>query len=483
MAKQEQELYSSTFAPLLRQKAAAIWSWHQIVIGLVIGGMFVIGLAFRQPLVSFTHVLMLIVLIVNFLVYHRLSVWQIIGLRMGYLLRSATGRSNATVSPLTQNTTVALLDIPGNEDNKITPYQIVNTPFAGAAMVWDADMGEATAMLRLSATSAQLASNDEKNMRAAAFSSALRSLRDRPDVVRVTIQSRSLRFPTEKTVDIDHDDSFVAQDLNVLETDMLNGLMQHDFMLGITVNPDHTGAGERATHELESVCDLLSRRVRELTDVLMASGIRSYGIDWLNMRQLRAQIKTLTDFDAFTLLDDRKELPDSNPLATSWTEFSTYMQVGPSYARSYWIDQWPDTPVASTWLASITAASDVQFVFTQVLRLRTEKKAKKELDRKLNETKTMSAINARLDREADRKTIIEQATIETQLHENAKNGGDIQFQGFVTVISSDRESLEADCERFLSRANGLLHLDRMANQQLVRWVGALPLGLEGKHSR
>jgi hypothetical protein len=478
VAGHENEPYSSSFAPLLRQKTALMWSTHQVAVAIMVILWYALGLALGSgPFTPVTPV-QLGMLAADLLIVRRMSVWQLLGLRLGLLVRRASGRSGSTVSPLTADSTVGLLDVPGL-DGSITPYRIVNSHFAGAAFVWDARRGEATALLRVSALSAQLVSSDVKTMRAQGFSAALHALDDRPDVTRVTIQARSLRRPIDPSQDGAGQD-LASRDLIALEAGELRESMRHDYILGVTVDPGRSSDERRRSLGLHEVGNVLCERVTQWCGTLLAAGVDGGDLLWLNAQQLRGEMKSMTDPDAYALLDAQGRLADDVPVATSWREYDDHMSVGPCVARTLWVDRWPERDVPAAWLGALDARLDLQLVFTLVLRMRGEREAKRALERQLNEADTIARFNTRLGRQSDRRNTNESWLLAGQLHENAVNGGDIQFQGFATVISPDIEHLDNDCRRLMASTAGLLHFDRMRDQQLRRWIGALPLGLEGR---
>lgn len=480
MEDEPEKVYSASFARLPRQKTLLIWSTHQMVIAAVILLVFLTGLAGGNSFFSPVTVVLACLLVFDLWVVHGLSLWQILALRLGFLLRRATGTSKATLSPVTAGSAVALLDIPGIDGTSVKTYEIINTPFHGACFRWDVEKAQATAVVRALGTSSVLSGAGDKNAKSNAFSTALNSLIDRPDVEKVTIQSRSLLMPT--AVDEIRDDaSFAERDMHELQVGALSSSLMHDYIIGITVTPGKSQQAKDRNSSVRSMSELLSRRVDEVVNSLQAAGV-DRGPVWMNAQQLRGSMKTLTDPDAWALLNERGELPDETPVATSYEEFDDCIAVGPSYARTYWIDQWPsaDTKVPAGWLAGM-AQPDMQVVFTEVFRRRPEKEAKGAVEGRLQEADSMVRFNSALGRVADRKTVAEAEVADEQLKAISTYGGDVRFQCFVTVISGSHEQLDADCSKLSIRLGGV-HLDDMKYQQLSLWAGALPCGLAGRES-
>lgn len=478
MKDESNDLYSASFAPLLRKKTIAIWSAHQVAIAFLCIAVYVIALVSHVMPFSWRLLPLLALFIADLLVFHRMSIWQIIALKAGLMFRRATGRSKATVSPITVGSTVGFLDVPGSGD-EVDTYRIVNAgQFRGSCFLWDPRKGEATAPLLLQSLDARFLSAREKTARAVSFSNVMRSLADRPDIKRVTIQSRSLWKPTPRTAEAG--ESMADRDIVEVESKWLRRTMSHDCILCVTVDPSKAPAGMSRRARAEDVGKLLIRRVTELCNQLEAAGVRRGSIWWLDSQQLRAQMKLLNDPDAFSLLKEYGRLPDDVPVQTAWKEYEDHMVVGNSCARTYWIDEWPDKRVPAAWLADLTGAADFQLICTQVFKHRSGRDAKKALDKQFNETETVRGFNTFLGRPDDESNENERLLLQEQREEAAKQHGDILFQGFLTVISPDLDSLKDDCARLAAKTDGRMHLDQMRDQQLHRWIGALPLGLEGR---
>lgn len=488
----EQPLYSSTFAPLLRPKAMLIWSWHQVLVGAAVLSIFMVRTAFgAADVVSPVNLVLAVLLAVDLVNVHDLSLWQIGGLKLGLLLRQATGASRATYSPLTAGSTVGLVDVPGDEGESIQTYRVVNTgAFDGACLIWDSVRNEATAPILLRATGSQLADTKTRNAHAKAFSRALHSMAAKDDISRVTIQARALLRPTTGTAGLDGP---AGEDIRELEDGALDYTMGHDYLLGITINPTgdagstisgfiHNKLRGQNKISVTEACGQLADRVTGLCAMLPECGVDGSAITWLNADQLRGLEKTLTDPEAHRLLDPHGNLPADIPVQTSWREYSDHVSVGPSCARTFWISSWAETdPVGSDWLAAVNRSPGMQLVFTQVFRHRTKQEAKDQLDRQGNESGLISKAIARFGIPENEDNERAKRTMAMMKKENSKNNGDVQFQGFVTILARDTEQLELDDKTVNALAEShSMYLDRMRDQQMARWIGALPFGLEGR---
>lgn len=479
----EQRPYSATFAPLVRQKFIGPWAMHQAVIGLACLSLFMLGMGVAGvPVVSWNTLVLFSLMVFDLWIYHGLSLWQVVALRLGLLLRRATGGSRSTVSPITAGDQVASLDIPGPQKRDIQEYSVMNSGrYDGACWLWSASRGEATASVRFRSDGSQLAKYDVKNMMGDEFSKMLHGLSEFPEVVRVTLQLRSLLKPTP-TEDHDQVDNAASSDLSYVEDAILPYALNHDYVLSLTLDPSKAeGVGRRP--KAGQVDALMVERITDVFDMLSTAGITRGSARWLNAAQLRGEMKTITDPEAGALLDSVGGLADDVPIQTSWSEHHDYMAVGPSFARTYWVDRWPDQHrVWSDWLARINATSDMQMIFTEVFSPRSEKEAKDSLDSKSAGSGLANYFNRRLARPDDKKAELEAQNLERRRLENSKEGGDILFQGFFTVISQDLPGLDSSCRQLQSRVKKVadLHLDHQADQQLARWIGALPLGLEGR---
>lgn len=475
------EPYSAAFAPMVRQKLLWHWSKHQVVVAAVCLAiiMFNISLA-RVDLFAPVNLVCLAVLGVDLPIVKRMSLWQIAALQAGFLLRRATGASRSTISPITAGDTVALLDVPGPEGKIIRPYELVNSgEMNGSCWIWDAESCEATSIIRFRSAGSELAKNTVKNSHADSFSMALHSLVDHPEVERVTFQTRSLTRPTGVTAPADGG-SEAERDVWALETGALRTAMYHDYTVTVTISPaKRLGRRPTVRDTGDVLYDVTSRFIDMLSPIVGQAG----PFRWLDAQQVRGDMKCLTDPDAYTLLDKDGRLDDDQPVWTSYEEFADYIRVGSTYARTYWIDRWPEaeSPVIADWLVQLDSSPDTRMVFTQAFHARNQKEAKTALEMASNETGVMDRFNQMLNRQPDTQTLDEARLMERRKQENTKEHGDVEFQGFVTVLANSQEDLDQACQNLHARTGGYaMHLDKQINQQLTRWVGALPLGMEGR---
>lgn len=475
------EPYSAAFAPLIRQKLLWHWAKHQVVVAAICFSIIVFGITLvHVSLFAPVNMACFAVLCVDLPIVKRMSLWQLAALQAGFLLRKATGASRATISPITAGDTVALVDVPGPEGKIIKPYELVNSgEMNGSCWIWDAESCEATSIIRFRSAGSELAKNTEKNSHADSFSKALHSLVDHPDVQRVTFQARSLIRPTDVTVQ-EAGGSEAQRDVRALETGSLRTAMYHDYTVTITISPVMR-MGRRPS--VQDTGDALLEATNRFIDMLSPIVGPTGPFRWLDAQQVRGDMKCLTDPDAYTLLDDDGRLDDDQPVWTSYEEFPDYIRVGSTYARTYWIDRWPeaDSPVIADWLIQLDSSPDTRMIFTQAFHARSQKEANNALEMASTETGTMDRLNQLLKRQPDTQTLDEARLMERRKQENTKEHGDVEFQGFVTVLAESLEDLDRAGHDLIARTSGYaMHLDKQVDQQLARWVGALPLGMEGR---
>ena len=206
---------------------------------------------------------------------------------------------------------------------------------------------------------------------------------------------------------------------------------------------------------------------------------QSSNIVWESTPQLRALMKLMSDKSAYRVINERLELDDDVPVSTNYREYTDYIHVGDIYARTLWIDKWPSDPAMVGFLSALTNSRSAQIIFTQSFKPLPENKARKNLNERKNELERVKRLNKNLGRNDDYRISLEDKEVDKRLGELAVNKAEVAFQGFVTIIASDKDELDT-VTRNLMTTMTYMHFDRMHGQQYVGWISALPLGQAGR---
>lgn len=446
--------------PLNRQKTLMFWSMHQVVVALICVGIYLTWLATGGRPLSILTVILGAIVFLDLLVIHGMSVWQVIGLRMGLLLRQASGRSEGSRSPLAAGADVGVIRLPSGKQLLIR--QMAGNGFDGSAFLWDAQARTATAVIESRSDPATFSDADSVNRRALSFGSAISGLRDMPDVKRIVIQSRTILSPAGGA-----------------DGEQGASLATHDQLIAIVTQP------QEGARTVRAVSRMLGKAMNLLADSLVAAGARGHGnMTALDAQQIRGAMKALTDPDASALLGQSGRLPDDVPVSTSFAEYADHVEVGSMDARTFWVDHYPEErPMEAGGLEPLLEESSFDQVVTQVFKFETENRAKKTLGNQQIEAERVQRLNTRLGRPEDRRDDEELRNIAESLEELAQERGAAQMQMFITVIATTKGGLEKATDGLMGEVSGLMHLDPQRDMQLARWEGVQPLGLEGSDLR
>lgn len=471
---------SASFSPVSNAGVILFWKTHQAVIGFMCIIWCLIPLFLGGSLFQLTNIPAFFILIISLVTFHGRSLWQIIAIRLGFGVREATGATRWTMSPMSAFSTVGYIDVAGVTDKIIKPVEVVNTDYNGACFLFDKENGQATAVLKMTAIPFLFLSADTQDERALAWSDLLSSLAEHKDIVRIVTQARSLPVENVRDDSFTREEDFSKRDAGNVNS-QLHKVMSHDLILTVTVDVEKA-QNFITTHGggIRGISELLKTRLIPIVSFLEDAGIdKEFSILWLNYGQVRGLMKTMVDPSSNTILSKHGELDDTIPVSTSYTEFANEVQVGSMYARTYWIDKFPEKSVYSGFLKQFIVQKTYSMVFTQVWRCIEGHKAQKVLGNRVAELERIKSINERVGRVSSKKYDQELESIRQRLEELPKFNAEVEFQGYVTLISPDLYVLN-DQTNMLVTKTSFVHYDRMICQQWVGWLNALPMGLAGR---
>lgn len=475
------ERLSASFSPLSNAGVLLWWQRHQLIVGIIaLAWILIPMLAAGRSLFDWANLPPAVVLGVDVVSVHGRSLWQIMAVRLGFALRRATGQTRWTMRPMSMRQTVGLVDLPGAAGQRMKPIEVVDTEYEGACFLWDKESGQATAVLHLMGSPLLFHRDEEKDMRAEAFSKIMEDMAEKPDVVRVVTQARSLLTPRPQNPAVPS--TWVEQEADDMMDEKMTATMTHDMIVTVTVDPAKAKDAVRSLGGgVAGVSGLLKLRLTDLVDALVsgAGADAASPVVWMDWWQIRAQMKQLVDPEAARVLNRRGELLDDVPVATSWSEYPKEIRVGDRWARTLWVDRWPHERVEIGFLDGLVAQSRMQMVFTQAWTVIPGDKADRRLDNRLAELERLQKLNASLGRAPSAKVSQEIGQLESRKEQLVSNPAEVGFQGFVTLLAGSRDQLDKG-QRRLAGQNKLLHFDKMLGQQWAGWVAAQPLGQAGR---
>ena len=472
--------FSATFSPVSNTGVVLWMQLHQILILGALVTYFLMVILFHAPLFTGFHMILFAIGLFAAVSYKGRSLLQIVGVYVGFGLRSATGQTRWTFNPLSANTTVGYIDLPGAAGKRLKPLEVVNTQFAGACFLYDRENGHATAVLRCMGKPFVFTKQQTQDDRAAAFSSLLASLAEVEDIVRITVQARSMITPF--TIDAAQEEArFAVREQRDMIAQQMKTLTSHDMIITLTVNPERArGIVKNYGGGIAGISGLLKDRLIPLVTRLDNAGIdTSMNIVWENLPQLRGLMKLMTSSDTLSVINSKHELDDTVPVASNYREYNDYMHVGDTYARTLWVDKWPSDPASVGFLHSLIASKTTQIIFTQTFAPLAENKARKRLNERKNEIERITRLNKNMGRNDDPRLTLEKNEVDKRLTELADNKAEVAFQGFVTILAATKDDLDEDTRNVIV-SNKYMHFDRMHGQQYVGWIAAQPLGQAGR---
>lgn len=480
MTGQDDGMPSTTFSPVSNAGLLMNWAPHQVLLGGLSLAWIVLPLTAGAPLFSLRNLPAALLLAISLITINGRSLWQLAGIRLGFGLRQATGRTRWTMSPMARDTTVGYLDLPGTAGKRLKPMEIVDTRFSGGAFIWDTASGEATVALRMTSLPFAFRPETEQAGRGREWGAALAQAVEMQGLARIVTQARSLRMP-DPPREPARPCTWSGEQMLGMETDSMPDTVMHDMIVTITIRQQDVAAEARkAGGGVPGLSQVLKDRVVRFVGLAMRAGASARDISWLNAAQLRGLGKTLSDPSAWDLLDRWMQLDDGVPLSTSYAEYSDRLEVDRVTARTLWVDRWPADPVTAGFLSSLACRADMDCILTQVWKPKGERAARKALDNRVAELERIQGRNRSMGRNPDQRVQRELEETQARLRELAERHAEVDFQGFLTVIAPTREQADADVRRVTTDMGGVLHFDGLRGQQWAAWVGALPFGQAGR---
>jgi hypothetical protein len=203
-------------------------------------------------------------------------------------------------------------------------------------------------------------------------------------------------------------------------------------------------------------------------------------ISWLTAAQIRGLMKMMVDPSSFKLLSSSLSLPDDIPVCSSYSEYSRDLNADRVWARSMWIDRWPQDETEAGFLQALADQSALQLILTQVWRPVRQDKAEKRLADRADELRRIKDVQTWFGKEEGMGTLAERESIDSSRRDVNLYHGAVDFKGFVTLLAYERKDLNTAWSTLESMMPAGMHFDMMVGQQWAGWLNALPLGQAGR---
>lgn len=470
---------SARFSPISKVGIVLNWSLHQLIIILVSALIIIVPLMFGASTISWRTLVFLILIAVSLPKPKGRSLWQWAALRLGFAARKATGATRWSESPMAAGTTVGSIGLPGRAGKRLHSMELRSTVFRGACYLWDDTASEATVILRTVGLQWVFSDPEVKSSRARGWADAMRAVAQMPDVTRLTTQSRSLYWPHAESRPLGFN-AFADTDLEEMEQENLAADMGHDVILSITVNPAKNPRLREYEGGEAGVERILKDDVLKIIKRLKRAGLDEEGVAWLTSGQIRGLMKTLVDPSATRLLSDTLSLPDDIPVCSSYAEYSRELSADRVWARSMWIDRWPQEETEAGFLEALADQSSVQMILTQVWRPIREEAAQRRLSGRKGELGRMSKVREYFGKDSNVSESEEQEGLEHNRREVNAHHAAVDFKGFITLLTYERKDLNGAQLVLEDITPTGIHYDMMVGQQWAGWLAALPIGQAGK---
>lgn len=471
---------SASFSPPSRAGVVLWLKPHQLVLGGVPLALIILQVVRGQELIRTGNIPLVLLIAVSLIDVNGRSLWQILATRLGFQLRRATGQTRWTVSPMAVDSVTSMIDLPGAAGERLRRVNLVDTMFAGASYLEDLADGTVTAVLRADAANWMFAPSRTQAERAAGFREMQRVTCMLPGVRRVDTQMRCLMRPAPD--DAPEGDGFAERDARWVREHEMRMEPLYDVIIAITL--DRRGIAREvkaAGGGAKGVSTVLKDRVLKCADMLAKAGINRGSVVWQDAQMLRGLMKTMSDPDAWMLLDRYGRLPDDIPVSSAYNVFDDRIQVDRTWSTTMWIDRWPGEEVMAGWLAELVAGGlNRQVILTESFRATTRGEEVRDVDNRISEIDRIIRLDRRIGREPDPALEKERHELESRRRQIGEEDAGIRFRGLVTLMASDENTLDMARSRAIGSMSGQLHFDKMISQQWEGWLAALPLGQAGR---
>lgn len=467
-------LPSSSFAPPSRAGFIAGRSLSQSLVTLAMILVAFLPLLAGASLISWRTLAAALVAAFALTNVRGMSLWHLLMVRLGFALRRATGNTRWTVSPYAVDRTVGVIDIPGPVAGRLMTFDVVCTRYTGASFLWDKATGEATAVIRLDAIPWMFQPEAVKTRRVDAWTRALGDIAAMQDVARVVTQARCLPHLNPRSEP--GGNAFADRDVREVEDGPMRLCIGHDMLVSVTVDTGKSKAGTTAREVSETLAD----RVGAIMDMLEDAGADIDTAVWLNAPSLRGEGKLLFNPDAMSMCPDG-ELPDDVPMAVAIDEDKDWIHVDQMYQQTMWVERWPNEAQEAGWLADLAGNGMYSLILTQVWIPVPVEKAEHRLNNRKTEIERRMSIDEKLGRPVSERDRSEGREIALRRQELADGYGDVDFQGYVTVLAPTLQGLEA--ARKFADSVARRRSTSLALLSMQQWAGlnlALPYGQAGR---
>lgn len=398
-----------------------------------------------------------------------------------------------------QLSTVPLLGDVGGElqepPDTLAGVRILAAPIPGESarrigIVHDRRLGIYAAVLRVRGRSFQLADTPEKQRRLAAWGGVLAGM------ARASSPIHRLQW-VQRTVPDDGDalGRYLAQTVKVPS--------HHPSLASYLELVDHAGpsAPQHETFLVVSIAAAKARRairqagggdegavkvlLRELSALRRNLASAEVVVDGvLTPRLLPAAIRTAFDPNSRVGLARRAaaagEEPGTMPsnawpLATeaSWSAYRTE----DVWHATYWITQWPRTPVGADFLAPLLLGTLGMRSIALTMEPVSPHRAHREVERQVVKSQADEELRNRAGFATTARRRRAQEAVARREHELADGHADYRLAGYVTVTAATLEQLETACGEVEQAAQqAFLELRRLHGQQDLAFTWTLPLG-------
>lgn len=357
-------------------------------------------------------------------------------------------------------------------------------------IVRDRREGTYAAVLAVRGSSFQLADNPERERRLAAWGNLLAGL------ARASSPIRRIQW-VERTAVEDGDEMgrYLADAVEVPRSHAsLESYLElvdragpvapgHESLLVVAISDRAVRRrAPRTDRDSPVVLEVLTRELQHLQRQLTAADLMVDGI--LTPRMVAATLRTA--FDPFARpglarraaagRDDPGTCPGNAwPLATQ-TTWGTY-RSGDVWHATYWIAQWPRSPVGADFLAPLLVGTTVMRTVALTMQPVSPQRAHREVEQAVLKGQADEELRTRAGFATTARRQRAQETAARREHELADGHADYRLAGYVTVTAPSADALDAACSEVEQAAHqSALELRRLNGQQDVAFTWTLPLG-------
>lgn len=402
-----------------------------------------------------------------------------------YWLRRAGGQTRTVVKVTDPRAVDGRITIPGAAGERMWALDLVGTPYAGAAFVWDAVEQTATVVLRFTTEGWGLADDTTKATRARGLSNMCQSMASVAGIKRVVLHARTYTsspamLPGPTLDPRTQAGAFAADDYAELtEFEHLANPRARDTLVAITVaRKDVAAEVDDAGGGLAGMSWVLGDRVRQVVAKLPDAGVRQQDAAWLTAGQIRASVRLAFDPAAAVMLADSEwSLPAEALLATVADERLDHVVTDSGVHRTYWVERWPATPAQAGFLERLVASGTYLRTVTMMWSAMPVHSAEKRQINAEASHNSAASTNTKLGRPNSVRHDAETKELKKRRGELEAGYTDVRFSGWVTLTAASTDELRTG-EVWLKSVTPGLSLKCTRGDQ---WAGfctaALPLGL------